>query len=65
MAYRAAATLDRPVAGVIACGGDVPPELGTTALAAFRPSWLAEVPVTSGTPQKRWHLTKAAFRWPE
>ena len=33
MAYRAAATLDRPVAGVIACGGDVPPELGTAALA--------------------------------
>ena len=27
MAYRAAAALERPVAGLIACGGDVPPEL--------------------------------------
>ena len=33
MAYRAAATLDRAVAGVIACGGDVPPELEAKALA--------------------------------
>lgn len=33
MAFRAAATLDRPVAGVIACGGDVPPDLDAKALA--------------------------------
>jgi predicted esterase len=33
MAFRAAVTLDHPVAGVIACGGDVPPELGATTLA--------------------------------
>jgi len=33
MAYRAAVTLDRAVAGVIACGGDVPPELEAKALA--------------------------------
>lgn len=33
MAFRAAVTLDRPIAGVIACGGDVPPELDASALA--------------------------------
>ena len=33
MAFRAAACLGRPVAGVITCGGDVPPELDTQALA--------------------------------
>src|SRR5687767_9278158 len=32
MAYRTAASLDAPVSGVIACGGDVPPELNATAL---------------------------------
>ncbi len=32
MAFRAAAALGRPVAGVIAAGGDVPPELDGTAL---------------------------------
>ena len=33
MAFRAAASSARPVAGVIAVGGDVPPEIGTSALA--------------------------------
>jgi predicted esterase len=33
MAFRAAVTSARPVAGVIVCGGDVPPELDTKALA--------------------------------
>jgi predicted esterase len=33
MAFRAAAASPRPVAGVIACGGDVPPELDAPALA--------------------------------
>jgi predicted esterase len=32
MAFRAAVTVDRPIAGVIACGGDVPPELDAGAL---------------------------------
>jgi len=32
MAYRAASGLERPVSGVIACGGDVPPELDALAL---------------------------------
>jgi predicted esterase len=32
MAFRAAAAIDGPVAGVIACGGDVPPELDATEL---------------------------------
>jgi predicted esterase len=32
MAFRAAASLSIPVAGVIACGGDVPPELDTKQL---------------------------------
>jgi len=32
MAFRAAAFLSVPVAGVIACGGDVPPELGVDQL---------------------------------
>jgi predicted esterase len=32
MAFRAAAAVDRPVSGVIALGGDVPPELGPAAL---------------------------------
>jgi predicted esterase len=32
MAFRAAAASVRPVAGVIVCGGDVPPELDATAL---------------------------------
>jgi predicted esterase len=36
MAYRAAATLDGPVGGVIACGGDVPPELSAKALDHIR-----------------------------
>jgi len=36
MAYRAAATLDGSVGGVIACGGDVPPELGAEALIRIR-----------------------------
>ena len=33
MAFRAAAALSQPVAGVIACGGDIPPELEAKALA--------------------------------
>jgi predicted esterase len=33
MAFRAAAALNPPAAGVIACGGDVPPELEAEALA--------------------------------
>jgi predicted esterase len=33
MAFRAAAASTRPVSGVIACGGDVPPELDAPALA--------------------------------
>jgi predicted esterase len=33
MAFRAAALLDQAVLGVIACGGDVPPELDSKALA--------------------------------
>jgi predicted esterase len=33
MAFRAAATSTRPVAGVIAVGGDVPPEIGPASLA--------------------------------
>jgi predicted esterase len=33
MAFRAAATLSQPVAAVIACGGDIPPELEPSALA--------------------------------
>jgi predicted esterase len=33
MAFRAAVALDHPVAGVISCGGDVPPELEATTLA--------------------------------
>lgn len=33
MAFRAAAASARPVAGVIVCGGDVPPELDASALA--------------------------------
>jgi predicted esterase len=33
MAFRAAARLTQPVKGVIACGGDVPPELDANALA--------------------------------
>ncbi len=33
MAFRAAAASPRPVAGVIVCGGDVPPELDPAALA--------------------------------
>ena len=36
MAFRAAASSTRPVAGVIACGGDVPPEIGPSALAGVR-----------------------------
>lgn len=32
MAYRAAVMLDRPVVGLIACGGDIPPELDNSAL---------------------------------
>jgi predicted esterase len=32
MAFRAAASSARPVAGVMACGGDVPPELETASL---------------------------------
>jgi predicted esterase len=32
MAFRSAAALDRPIAAVIACGGDVPPELDAAAL---------------------------------
>jgi predicted esterase len=32
MAFRAAVTVDMPIAGVIACGGDVPPELDAKAL---------------------------------
>lgn len=36
MAFRAAAWSERPVAGVIACGGDVPPELEAPALARVR-----------------------------
>ena len=36
MAYRAAATFDGAVGGVIACGGDVPPELTTEALNRIR-----------------------------
>jgi len=32
MAYRAVLALDRPVAAVLACGGDVPPELQAEAL---------------------------------
>jgi predicted esterase len=32
MAFRAAACLDVPAAGVIACGGDIPPELTTAQL---------------------------------
>lgn len=33
MAFRAATSIARPVSGVIACGGDVPPELDTPTLA--------------------------------
>jgi predicted esterase len=33
MAFRAAAALNQPVAAVIACGGDIPPELEPNALA--------------------------------
>ena len=33
MAFRAAATLSQPVTAVIACGGDIPPELEPNALA--------------------------------
>jgi predicted esterase len=33
MAFRAAATLSQPVTAVIACGGDIPPELEPSALA--------------------------------
>src|SRR6185503_10434697 len=33
MAFRAAARLKQPVKGVIACGGDIPPELEPNALA--------------------------------
>jgi len=33
MAFRAAVALDRPIAGIISCGGDVPPELEATRLA--------------------------------
>jgi predicted esterase len=33
MAFRAATSIVRPVRGVIACGGDVPPELDPSALA--------------------------------
>jgi predicted esterase len=36
MAFRAAASSRRPVAGVIACGGDVPPELDAASLARVR-----------------------------
>jgi predicted esterase len=36
MAFRAAATATRPVGGVIAAGGDVPPEIGPSALARIR-----------------------------
>jgi predicted esterase len=36
MAYRAAAILEGPVGGVIACGGDVPPELTAEALKRIR-----------------------------
>jgi predicted esterase len=36
MAFRAAAATDRPVAGVIAVGGNVPPEIGTAPLARVR-----------------------------
>jgi predicted esterase len=32
MAFRAAASLDRPVRAVVACGGDTPPELDASAL---------------------------------
>ena len=33
MAFRAAATLSQPVTAVVACGGDIPPELEPSALA--------------------------------
>jgi len=36
MAFRAAASSARAVSGVVACGGDVPPELGPAALARVR-----------------------------
>jgi len=36
MAFRAAVATDRPVAGVIAVGGDVPPEIDTATLARVR-----------------------------
>ncbi len=36
MAFRAAAAARRPVGGVIAVGGDVPPEIGPAALARIR-----------------------------
>lgn len=36
MAFRAAVALDRPVVGVIAVGGDVPPEIDTATLARVR-----------------------------
>lgn len=36
MAFRAAVGTDRPVAGVIAVGGDVPPEIDTATLARVR-----------------------------
>ena len=36
MAFRAAAASRRPIAGVIAVGGDVPPELDATALAGVK-----------------------------
>jgi predicted esterase len=36
MAYRAAATVDGVVAGVIACGGDVPPEIAAGELARVK-----------------------------
>ena len=41
MAYRCAASLNRPVAAVIACGGDAPPELDATALSRIPAALIA------------------------
>lgn len=40
MAFRCAAGLDRPVDGIIALGGDVPPELDASALSGIRTVFL-------------------------
>ena len=54
MAFRAAVRGRAPGAGVIAIGGDVPPELLADPSSAFPPCCWFAANATSGSPRRRW-----------